>query len=151
MLNGVAERCCGHAQASRHPTAVVGTGIVDGMAEPALRSRAPTFAARFTPSSPLERRLNGSLWSFRSRGWNGFLDFREPGIYFTHWGWGEWKTLETDRSIRLQNGYDPFFFDLDFDDDLTSFRCVRTNHSDPPVGDMLFDYTNQKMPAPGWR
>lgn len=122
------------------------------MNEPALRVRAPTFQPRFDARTPLERRLHGSLWSFRSRGWNGFLDFREPGIYFTHWGFGEWARVgDDDRTIRLKNGYDGFFFVLVFDDDLTSFRCRETNHTDPPVGDMLFDYTKQEPPTPAWR
>lgn len=129
------------------------------MNEPALRSRAPTFAPRFDPRTRLENRLHGSLWSFRSAGWNGFIDFREPGLYFTHWGFGKWRSVVdsvagvavNDRTIRLQNGYDPFFFVFEFDDDLTSFRCTQTNHSDPPVGDMLFDYRGQVPPTPGWR
>jgi len=125
------------------------------MAEPALRLRAPVFTARFAPSTHLERRLISTLWSFRSTEWTGFIDFREPGIYFTHWGWGEWRTDTShagdDRTIRLQNGYDPFWFVLAFDDDLLSFRCLQSNHPSRPVGDMLFDYARQEPPAPFWQ
>lgn len=122
------------------------------MNEPALRVPAPIFQPRLTARTPLERRLSSTLWSFRSSAWNGFLDFREPGVYFTHWGYGEWaRTDDTDRVVRLQNGYDPFWFVLTFDDDLTSFRCTSTNHQAPPVGDMLFDYGEQVLPTPIWR
>jgi len=122
------------------------------MNEPALRVRAPTFAPRFTAVTPLERRLSASLWSWRGASWAGFVDFREPGVYMTHWGYGEWRAEGgSDRVVTLQNGYDPFHFVLTFDDDLVSFQCTRTNHSDRPVGDLLFDYGSQTPPAPFWR
>jgi hypothetical protein len=122
------------------------------MNEPALRVPAPSFSPRFTATTTLERRLSATLWSWRGASWSGFIDFREPGIFMTHWGYGEWR-LEgtTDRVVVLRNGYDPFHFELTFDDDLLSFRCTRTNHSDRPVGDLLFDYANQALPAPFWR
>ena len=128
--------------------------MIAGMNEPALRQRAPTFAPRFVPRTPLERRLHGSLWTFRSPEWNGFVDFREPGVYFTHWGWGEWSTQpDNDRTIRMVNGYDGFYFVLTFDDDLTSFTCVSTNHTRnvPIAGDMIFDYTKMVPPSPAWK
>lgn len=38
------------------------------------------FAPRFTPKTPLQLRLHGSLWSWRAQGWSGYVDFREPGV-----------------------------------------------------------------------
>ena len=101
------------------------------------------FAPRFTPRTPLQLRLSATLWSWRAQSWSGFIDFREPGTYFTHWGFGRFDVDADDRRARLQNGFDPFFFLLEFDDQLTSFRCVDSNHADRPVGDALFDYGNQ--------
>jgi len=119
-----------------------------------MRQRPPTFSPRFTPRTALERRLSSTLWSFRSPAWTGFIDFREPGVYFTHWGFGEWSSEGDDeRTIRMRNGFDPFFFLVRFDDDLLTFTGVRTNHpqSTPLTGDLLFDYANQELPRPFWR
>ena len=106
------------------------------------------FPARFTPTTPLQLRLHGSLWSWRAQSWSGFVDFREPGTYFTHWGFGRFDVDADDRTVRMQNGYDPFFFVLLFDDELLGFRCTDTNHSDRPIGDMVFHYGRQELPPP---
>jgi hypothetical protein len=80
------------------------------MPDPAMRQRPPVFVPRFAPRTAVERRLPGTLWSFCSPAWNGSVDFREPAVSFTHWGFGAWSGESGDeRTIRMQNGYDSFF------------------------------------------
>lgn len=109
-------------------------------------------ASLFVPSTPVEKRLVASLWSVRSPLWSGYMDFQDAGHYFTHWGFGTWRTID-DRHVRLQNTYDPFWFELAFDDDLLSFTTRATNHGADAklVGDMIWDYAKQVPPAPFWK
>ena len=100
--------------------------------------------ALFTPSTPLEHRLTATLWSFTSSYWRGFVDFREPGNYWTHWGFGTWRSLGAQR-ITMRNGYDPFFFTLEFDDALESFVCIDSNHPTRPVGVALYAYARDEV------
>lgn len=78
----------------------------------------------------------------------GSINGRERRCYFTHWGFGRYDVDADDRTVRLQNGYDPFSFVLLFDDELLGFRCIASNHSDRPVGDMVFHYGRQELPPP---
>ena len=112
--------------------------------------RDPAQQPLFVPSTPLERRLTGTLWTVRAQAWSGYMDFMAPGHYFTHWGFGTWRSLE-ERVVRLQNSYDPFWFVFEFDDELMTLTTTSTNHAQSRfVGDFLWDYANQQPPKPAY-
>lgn len=47
------------------------------------------------------------MWKFKSRSWDGYIDIRTDGRYYTHWGYGHWN-YEKDGSVLLVNDYDGF-------------------------------------------
>ncbi len=55
--------------------------------------------------------METSLWTFRSEKWNGYIDFRENGKYWTQWGFGQWE-VESDGKIFMANEYNKSTFDV---------------------------------------
>lgn len=64
--------------------------------------------------------LAGTLWTVSSAGWDGYLDFRGDGVYWTHWGFGKWQLR--DDVLTMQNDYDGFGFELRVRDGALSGR-----------------------------
>jgi hypothetical protein len=55
----------------------------------------------------LTKSMQWSLWTFRSEVWNGYVDFRPDGQYWTHWGYGQWEATDDGRILMI-NDYDPY-------------------------------------------
>lgn len=55
--------------------------------------------------------LAGSLWHFKSKSWNGYIDFRKKGVYWTHWGFGKWS-VSSNGTLTMRNDYDSFSFKM---------------------------------------
>ena len=100
----------------------------------------------FEAQTPLEKRFTYTLWSFTSSYWRGYVDFREPCHYWTHWRFGTWRALGS-RSITMRNSYDPFFFTLELDASLSAFECIDSNHHTRPTGQVLYAYARDEVLA----
>lgn len=70
------------------------------------------------------RTLQSTLWTFRSKVWDGYIDFQEDGRYWTHWGFGKW-TITPEGFIHLANDYNAKTYDIELTDNGWSFAGVR--------------------------
>lgn len=58
-------------------------------------------------TASFSKSMECSLWTFASPVWNGYVDFRGSGQYYTHWGMGHW-TADRPGHILMTNDYDPY-------------------------------------------
>ncbi len=81
-----------------------------------------------SPKGVTAPKLEGTVWAFRSPSWNGYVDFRKGGVYWTHWGFGKWKLSPKGR-LTMKNDYDTFTFQLSLNDKGTMFKGKRSDGS----------------------
>ena len=67
----------------------------------------PDSWGRLPPSSVSLPSPGGAIWKFKSQVWDGYIDIRTDGRYYTHWGYGHWG-FQPDGSVLLVNDYDGF-------------------------------------------
>lgn len=101
----------------------------------------PDSWGRLPPSTVVLGTPGGAIWKFKSKSWDGYIDIRTDGRYYTHWGYGHWG-FQKDGSIILYNDYDPYSHHLK-SVSKTVWKGAR-NDGDWERLEFVWDYAHEK-------
>src|SRR5688572_14765095 len=87
-------------------------------------------------TASFSKSMEYSLWTFESPVWNGYVDFRGSGQYYTHWGLGRWRA-DRPGHIVMTNDYDPYSHEISVTADGKRYSGFRNDGIDVS-GELIF-------------